>query len=160
MKKILVFMLAVLLLALCGCQKSQPDTPTQSAPTQPATTVENPTEPALTGQAIPSQEKKVEGLVCTVTVDGQESKTVENPLASDLYYYLLACRKDAVEDTPPVTNDVAGISFSFQVDGRQSHRYWVYADGYAAIPTSNGANTYRYFKFPENSYIDLMATIG
>lgn len=161
MKKITVFMMALLLLALCGCQKAQPAAPATSAPTTaPAKAEEEATQPAVNQQAIPKQDRVVEGLVCYVTVGDQAEKKVENPLASDLYYYLLNCRKEAVENTPPVDIDIEGIQFSFKVDDRQSHRYWVYADDYAAIPTSTNSDVYRYFAFPEGCYNDLFTTVG
>lgn len=157
-------LLLCLLVLSCGCKQQPAPSPTEptvsdetTAPTVPASP--KPTEPPIVGKPIPSQKWFMDGLECLVTIGEQAPKTVENPLASDLYYYLVDVRSNAEKKMPETISNVESIQFSFQVNGKQTYTFWVYSDDYGATPISEDSGAYQYYAFPRGCYADLLATV-
>lgn len=156
-------MLCLLVLS-CGCKQ-------QAAPATTAPTVSNettnptaptspkPTEPPIVGKPIPSQKRFMDGMECLVTIGDQAPKRVENPLASDLYYYLVDVRSGAEKKMPETDSNPESIQFSFLVNGKQTYTFWVYSDDYGATPISEDSGAYQYYAFPKGCYADLLATV-
>ncbi len=170
MKRFFILLLSAILLIGCfsGCnQKEDTITPTEPSlpprPTAGKVTEPEVTEPEATGTLIAPQGAMIENLVCTYTIGTAPEQTVENPTASFLYQFLIDGRADAEQKSLPTNSNIDintdVIFISFQKDGKQIFRMWLYADDYAAIPVSKESNASRYYQFTRGSYASLKLTL-
>ena len=215
MKKLLIILMSLFLLAgcFCGCaeepenatpevtqateenapaestpEESQAATPSATAPpatlpsgapqsvkpqaTTPAVTTPQATTPGATEpEATQPQPTKpqhttvpagiiIENLICTYSIGNGSEKTIDNPVASDLYQYLTEARSNAQKKNPTSNNNTEVIHISFKIGEKEIRWMDIYADDYAAIPMTVELPSTQFYLFPSGTYQTILNTLN
>ena len=176
MKKLIAICLIVFLVGSFTACKSQQPAPTTAAtspstqgePTNPQFTApaKQPTEPEPTvaPAIIAPQLPIVADLVLQYAIGDDAMQTVENPVANDIYQYLLQQRSAGEEKFPTTSGDDLNnteIYVQFMKGDQVILRAYLYADDFccfANTPKSEDTS-YRFFKLPQSTYGSVLLTL-
>ena len=173
MKKLIAVFLVCLLIgsfAACNTQQATPTTAatspsTQTQPTapQPSAPAKQPTEPEPTvaPAVIPPQLPVVADLVLQYTIGDEAVQTVENPVANDIYQYLLLQRKAGEEKFPTTSGEDLNnteIYLQFMKGDQVILRAYLYADDFCGMSQSENS-VCRFFELPQSTYGSVKLTL-